>query len=149
LLGALAGCWLRTRRAPVRKAAGLAVAGVACLAAGAFWSIWFPIIKNIWSSSFVLFAGGWSLLLLALFYWIIDVRGYKRWAYFFLVIGANAITIYVLRSQISLSILLRYLGYGRGEMLGLYWMALLRVVEITVFWLFLRFLYRRRWFLRV
>ena len=47
------------------------------------WSFHFPIIKNIWSSSFVLWAGGWSLLLLALFYWIIDVQGYQRWSFFF------------------------------------------------------------------
>jgi len=56
-----------------------------------------PIVKNIWSSSFVLFAGGWSLLLLALFYGIIDILGYRKWAFFFTVIGANSITIYLTR----------------------------------------------------
>ena len=55
----------------------------------------FPIIKNLWTSSFVLVAGGWSLLLLAAFHGIIDVLGFRRWAFFFTVIGANAITIYV------------------------------------------------------
>lgn len=150
LLGAIAGWWLRSGlRAPVQKAAGLAIAGVVLVAVGAVWNIWFPIIKNIWSSSFVLFAGGWSLLLLALFYWIIDVKGYRRWSFFFLVIGANAITIYVLRGQISLSIILRYLGYAHSGDIGIYWLAFWRVVEIAVFWLFLLFLYRKRWFLRV
>ena len=74
---------------------GLAAAGVASLFVAWVWSFNFPIIKNIWTSSFVLCAGGWSLLLLALFYWIIDVRGYQRWSFFFKVIGMNAITIYL------------------------------------------------------
>ena len=148
LLGALAGWWLRSGREPVKKALGLALAGAGCLAAGSIWSIWFPIIKNIWSSSFVLFAGGWSLLFLALFYWIIDVRGYKRWSYFFLVIGANAIVIYVLRGQINLNMVLGWMGYSR-DTLGAGWMALWRLVEIGVFWTFLWILYRKRWFLRV
>ncbi|MCL4782448.1 MAG: DUF5009 domain-containing protein [Bryobacterales bacterium] len=148
LLGALAGWWLRSGREPAEKAKGLAMAGVVCLAAGSVWSIWFPIIKNIWSSSFVLFAGGWSLLLLALFYWIIDVRGYKRWSFFFLVIGANAILIYVLRGLINLNMVLRWLGYVPNT-IDAGWMLVLRLVELACFWLLLLFLYRKRWFLRV
>ena len=149
LLGALAGHWLRTKRVPARKAAGLALAGVLSLALGLLWGQWFPIIKNIWSSSYVLFAAGWSLLLLAFFYWIIDMRGYKRWAFFFIVIGMNAITIYVLRSQINLGIVLKYAGYGRGESLGADWLFFWRLIEVGAGWLLLWFLYRRRIFLRV
>lgn len=148
LLGALAGWWLRSGRQPAKKAAGLALAGIGCLAAGSIWSIWFPIIKNVWSSSFVLFAGGWSLLFLALFYWIIDVRGFQRWSFFFVVIGANAILIYVLRGQINLNMVLGWLGYSQ-KALGAGWMLFWRLVEIGVFWVFLYFLYRKRWFLRV
>src|SRR5262249_28067297 len=79
LLGVLAGHWLRSRRSQAQKVIGLIVAGAVCVGAGYCWAYvapppyQFPIIKNIWTSSFVLFAGGWSLLLLALFYWIIDV----------------------------------------------------------------------------
>ncbi len=62
---------------------------------GAAWGQRFPIIKNLWTSSFVLVAAGWSLLLLAVFYAVIDVLGFRRWAFFFVVIGVNAITIYV------------------------------------------------------
>ncbi|HXH51687.1 MAG TPA: DUF5009 domain-containing protein, partial [Terriglobia bacterium] len=95
LLGVLAGQWLRTKHTPNRKTLGLVVAGLASLLVGFLWSFNFPIIKNLWTSTFVLVAGGWSLLLLALFYWIIDVKGYKRWAFFFTIIGVNAITIYL------------------------------------------------------
>lgn len=149
LLGALAGWWLRSSsRPPVKKAIGLAAAGVASLAVGAAWGVWFPIIKNIWSSSFVLYAAGWSLLLLALFYWIIDVRGYKRWSFFFLVIGANAILIYVLRGLINLNMVLRWMGYVPSS-IDAGWTLVLRLVELACFWLLLWFLYRKRWFLRV
>ena len=62
---------------------------------GALWNQTFPINENLWTSSFVLWAGGWSLLLLGLFYLVIDVWGWRKWAFFFVVIGANAITIYM------------------------------------------------------
>ena len=113
LLGALAGQWLRSNRTGSRKAAGLAVAGVLCVAAGYAWNSIFPIIKILWTSSYVLFAGGWSLLLLALFYWVIDVKGYRRWAFFFVVIGMNAITIYVLQQVVDFGAISFALS-GRG-----------------------------------
>ena len=93
LLGVFAGTLLRrdvpgeTRQ---RKALILAGAGVVALMLGYLWGFAFPINKNLWSSSFVLFAGGWSLLLLALFYVVIDAWGYTRWAFFFVVIGTAA-----------------------------------------------------------
>ena len=59
------------------------------------WNLDFPINKNLWTSSFVLHVGGWSLLLLSLFYFVIDVLGYKQWAFFFRVIGMNSILIYI------------------------------------------------------
>src|SRR5262249_25416788 len=73
LLGVLAGHWLLTDRNRWIKAAGLAAMGLTCLGVGFLWGRDFPIIKNLWTSTFVLVAGGWSLLLLALFYTIIDV----------------------------------------------------------------------------
>ena len=149
LLGALAGHWLRTSRPPARKAAGLALAGVACLLVGWTWGHWFPIIKNIWSSSFVLFAGGWSLLLLSLFYWIIDVRGYRRWAFVFTVIGLNPITIYVLRSQLDLGVIANVFIHGFINQIGPYKPLVFDLSVFAVGWLFLYFLYRQKIFLKV
>ena len=85
---------------------------------------------------------------MALFYWIIDVKGYKRWSFFFLVIGANAILIYVLRGLINLNMVLRWMGYVPNS-IDAGWMLVLRLVELACFWLLLWFLYRKRWFLRV
>jgi predicted acyltransferase len=149
LIGALAGHWLRTSRPPARKALGLAVAGVAGLLLGFVWGHWFPIIKNIWTSSFVLFAAGWSLLLLALFYWIIDVHGYRRWAFFFTVIGLNPITIYVLRSQFDFGTVARIFVRGFINDLGLFKPLVWNLSVLAVVWLFLLFLYRRKIFLKV
>jgi predicted acyltransferase len=149
LLGALAGHWLRSERTGPRKAAGLALAGVACLALGSLWSYRFPIIKILWTSSYVLFAGGWSLLLLALFYWVIDVQGYRRWSFFFVVIGMNAITIYFLQNVIDFERIAEFFLHGLATRAGLYKSLLLISGALAARWLFLWFLYRHKIFLRV
>ena len=149
LLGVMAGHWLRTDRTPNTKAAGLAVAGVASLGLGLLWSLDFPIIKNIWTSSYVLYAGGWSLLLLALFYWIIDVKGWRRWAFFFIVIGVNPITIYVLQSQFDFRTVAAIFIRGFVDHCGSYQLLVWVVTVVAVKWLFLYHLYRQRIFLRV
>jgi len=149
LMGALAGHWLRSSRPPGRKALGLTLAGFVCLILALIWGHWFPIIKNIWTSSYVLFAGGWSLLLLALFYWIIDVQGYRRWAFFFTVIGLNPITIYVLRSQFDLGTVANIFVRGFINHFGPYKPLFFDLCVLAVGWLFLYFLYRQKIFLKV
>ncbi|MFC1542206.1 acyltransferase family protein, partial [Candidatus Latescibacterota bacterium] len=92
MLGVLSGHWLRSNAEKKKKAAMLALAGVAFIMAGLLWNTVFTINKFLWTSSFVLFAGGWCMLLMSLFYWIIDVMGYVRWSFPFIVIGMNALT---------------------------------------------------------
>jgi predicted acyltransferase len=149
MLGVLAGHWLRSAHAPWWKVGGLAVAGVLCLAAGYTWSFTFPIIKNIWTSSFVLFAGGWSLLLLALFYAIIDVLRWRSWAFFFIVIGANAITIYVVPRFVDFRKASDFFFGGLVKQTGSFTPVAAVAAVLLVKWLFLLFLYRKRVFLRV
>jgi predicted acyltransferase len=95
MLGLYAGQWLNSARSGGRKFLGLLAAGAACLALGWLWSCWFPIIKPLFTSSMVLWASGWSLLLLALCYGVTDVLGWRRWTYPCVVIGANAIFAYM------------------------------------------------------
>ena len=95
LLGALAGQLLRSARHPAVKVLMLVAAGLVCLAAGWYWSYYLPIIKLPWTSTYALWAGGWSYLLLALFYLVIDIAGLRRWAFPFTVIGANSIAAYL------------------------------------------------------
>jgi predicted acyltransferase len=149
LMGVLAGHWLRAKRSPIRKTLGLVLAGVSCLLVALLWSLSFPIIKNLWTSSFVLIAGGWSLLLLALFYWIIDVRGYKRWAFFFSVIGLNAITIYLVDRLFDFGTITAIFVHGFISYLGPLKPVFWAFSVMMTGWLFLYFLYRQKIFLKV
>jgi predicted acyltransferase len=101
LIGILAGEWLRSNRPEARKALGLAAAGIALLIVGRALHPYFPINKNLWTSSFALFTGGFAMLALAACYWVVDVRGWRAWTAPFLVFGMNAILAYALAALVS------------------------------------------------
>ena len=102
LLGMIAGWWLTTARPSMDKFKALAISGVLMLAAGLLWSQSFPINKKLWTSSYVLYAGGWSVLILAACYFALEIKQWKgRWTYPWLVFGTNAITAYVLSELLS------------------------------------------------
>lgn len=149
LLGVLAGEWLRSARRPWTKVVGLLGAGGASLAAGLYWGQSFPIIKNLWTSSFVLVAGGWSLILLGAFYAVIDVIGWRAWAFPLVVIGANAITIYVVPRFVDFRQVTEFFLGGVLERSGSYEGLVFAAGFLLFEWLFLLFLYRNRLFLRV
>ena len=149
LMGALAGYWLRSDRPGSKKAAGLAIAGLACVVVGYAWSFAFPIIKIIWTSSYTLYSGGWCLMLLALFYWIIDVKGYRRWTFFFVVIGVNPITIYFLQRFVDFAGMAEFFLSGVAANAGLIAPLVLPLGALAVKWLFLWFLYRHKIFFKV
>src|SRR5882672_5688780 len=95
LAGVLTGLWLRSERSLRAKAVGMLAMGAAGLSASAIWSHWFPINKNLWTSSFVVYTAGFALAFLALLYWIIEIHGWRgRWTMPFLVFGMNAIVAY-------------------------------------------------------
>jgi len=91
-----AGRWIRAERAPAERAVGLFFAGNVLMVAGLAWSWAFPINKNLWTSSYVLFTGGMAMSMLAMCYWMVDVRGRRRWARPFVVLGTNAIAAFFL-----------------------------------------------------
>jgi len=95
LIGVLTGQWLRSEKQRYEKVAGMFVVGAIFIALGWAWNSWFPINKALWTSSYVLFTGGLALQFLALSYWLIDIKGYRRWAKPFEVFGMNAIALYV------------------------------------------------------
>jgi predicted acyltransferase len=96
LLGMLTGMWLRTSRSLERKCAGVLVAGLVLILLGQLWHPWFPINKKLWTSSFVLFMGGCSMVLWALLIWLIEIKGWKKGWGFWLVFGMNAIASYAM-----------------------------------------------------
>jgi predicted acyltransferase len=151
LLGIFAGTWLKNRSVDDRKKVMyLILAGVASVSMGWLWNLQFPVIKKLWTSSFVLVAGGYSCLLLAAFYQIIDVWKLRRWAEPFVWIGMNPITIYLAHEIIDFSSLAkRFVGGDLNHYFGSAGQLLIAcTVMALTFWL-CHFLYRRRIFLRV
>ncbi|HEX6751556.1 MAG TPA: heparan-alpha-glucosaminide N-acetyltransferase domain-containing protein [Longimicrobium sp.] len=96
LLGIFAGEWLRSARPPAERATGLFFAGNALMAAGLVWNPVFHINKNLWTSSYVLFMGGMAMVGLAMCWWLVDVKGVRRWIRPFTVYGMNAIAAFFL-----------------------------------------------------
>ena len=137
LIGLLTGLWLRSGRSVKHKAQGLAAAAVTCLALGYLWSLEFPLNKNMWTSSYVLVAAGWSLTVLTLAFWMVEEWGWGRWkgegkskrlvysalVFPWLVLGSNAITAYMFSELVpELLEYIRFIANGkRTNPMG--WMA--------------------------
>ncbi len=101
LLGVLTGHWLRSGRTAAMKAIVMLLAGICGLVAGEVWNIWFPINKNLWTSSFVLFSGGFALVFLAVLYWMLEIKRWRgAWTIPILVFGMNAIAGFVADSLV-------------------------------------------------
>jgi predicted acyltransferase len=94
LLGTIAGLWMRSDATPARKAGVLALAGVVAIAIGELWNVAFPINKNLWTSSYVMFTAGAAAVFLALCYWVLDVKQWRAWAKPFVILGMNALALF-------------------------------------------------------
>jgi len=156
LLGILAGLWLRRENtADARKVVGLLGAGAVSVALGFGWGHLFPVVKKLWSPSFVLVAGGYSAMLLGLFYFVVEMRKWQRWCQPFVWIGMNPITIYLAYNIVSFqTVAVRFAGGDVQRCLDTHVAKgagglLVAMVELALMFLFVRFLYVRRMFLRV
>jgi predicted acyltransferase len=148
MIGVLAGYWLCTNRTDNKKIVGFLISGVILLAAGWIWGQFFFISRNVWTSSFVLYTSGWSLLAMALFYWVIEVKGYRKWTFFFVVIGMNAVTIWVGQRLIDFNFTSDALFLGVSKYFGILAPLFLALCLVGLKWLFLWFLYRKKIFLK-
>jgi predicted acyltransferase len=151
LLGVFAGLLLRDpTRSDRKKVLTLACAGLALVALGWLWNIQFPVIKKLWTSSFVLVACGYASLLLALFHLIIDDWGWRKWATPFVWIGMNPIAIYMLNNLLEVEDLAkRFAGGDLNKHFGVYGPLAVAVVGVLITFAIARFLYVRKIFLRV
>ncbi|MBX7257887.1 MAG: DUF5009 domain-containing protein [Candidatus Hydrogenedentes bacterium] len=151
LLGIFAGMLLKSKEiTPHRKVAYLLGSGAVMVLLGYLWGFQFPIIKKLWTSSFVLMAGGYSAILLGLFYYVVDVLGYKKWATPFIWIGSNALTVYMACNLIDFDdIASRLVGGPIQARLGAYGDLLLAVVALSLAVGLTRWLYNRRIFIKV
>lgn len=151
MLGVFTGEFVRRKDiSGGRKSAVMAATAVALLGAALLWNMWQPINKTLWSSAFVLAAAAYSLGLFALFYYVIDVKGYIRWTYFFRVVGVNSITIYLAQRFIGFGDISRYFFGGLAAKLPEeYGAVLISVGYIAACWLMLYFLDRKRVYLKI
>lgn len=161
LLGLIAGQWLRAERptgtpsAPKAKALLLVKAGLICLAVGVAIHLagLNPIVKRIWTPSWTIFSAGWCFLILAAFYAIIDIRGYRAWAFPLVVIGMNSIFIYCIAHLWDGFVLSSFKTHFGQEIFNMFGAAYASLVSgtavIVTFWLILYWMYRRKIFLRI
>jgi predicted acyltransferase len=164
LVGVLAGLWMRSPAAPAKKIWALAGAGLVLFVAGEIWGASFPINKSLWTSSYVLVTAGAAALLLAAFMYVIDVRGYTRWNRPLVVLGSNALTLFVLSGLVAKLMILIKVTRADGEVAslqglvyerGFAWMGapknaslLFSLAFLGIMYGVLYALYRRRIFLK-
>jgi predicted acyltransferase len=157
LFGVRLGTWLKRKdRDDSVKVSWMFTYGIAAIVLGLFWDLFFPINKALWTSSFVLYAGGWSIIGFTICYWLIDVQGYKNWTSFFLPFGANAITAYVLSDFIP-----HYINLIRINDASIYQIIfqphfspnnaslVSAIVTTLLLWLIMLILYKRNFFIKV
>lgn len=150
LMGTLAGSVLRDGKGGGgRKAATLGAAGLVMLSIGLAVAPWYPPIKSAWTTTFNLQAGGISLLLLALFYLVIDVWGFTRWTYFFHVIGVNALAIYFGQRIVNFGSASAFLFTGTASLAGAYGSLVLVMGSTSLKWLCLWFMDRKNIYWKV
>jgi predicted acyltransferase len=169
LFGVLTGHWIRSPRDPYEKVAGLFVIGSVSLVLGVVWDLFFPINKNLWTSSYVVFTTGMALYFLGVCYWLIDLKGYWRWATPFVVFGVNAIAVYAL--SIVMDRMMMWLNFAQpdgsavpcqmwiyehlyaswaGRWFGAMYASFFYALTYVVLWLGLMgLLYRRKIFIRI
>lgn len=148
LFGVLTGKILNTNKTQFFKMIWMIVIGLILLLLGIGWSFIFPLNKILWTSSFTLVTSGLSLLLLCLFYWLIDYKGYKKWAFPFIVIGLNAITIYVVQGIFDFGIIVNIFVHGFINYLASFKDIFFLICLILIKWFFLYFLYKKKIFLK-
>ena len=150
ILGLWCGAWLQSSRASGDKLKGLVLGGIALTISGLLFQLFHvcPIVKRIWTSSYTLYSGGLVVLMLAAFFALIELRGWKRWTFPLLVIGANSIVVYVMSWTMEAFVseaLARHLGSGVFRILGTPFEPVLRGAGVLlVFWVILFWMYRKR-----
>src|SRR5690606_16953258 len=133
-----------------KKFTRMLVYGIIGIGLGLVWSLHFPINKHLWTSSFILLTAGMAFLSMALFYLIIDMLGYRRWAFFFQVIGINSLAIYLAYRFIDFRSTSRLLFEGLYSPLAEQWHNVFQALgALVLVWLFLYFLYRQKIFVKI
>jgi predicted acyltransferase len=149
LVGVLMGYRLMKPETNKAKGQFFILTGFILIAVALLWSLVYPVNKYLWTGSYVGLTTGLSILSITLFYWLIDVKGYTKWAFPFTVIGMNCITIYVIQGIFDFGIIAKIFIHGFYTKMGAFQVPFYELCVLAVKWLFLYFLYKQRWFLKV
>ena len=150
VFGSIAGDILRRDESGNRKTMILVIGGLAAIAVGLLWNMHFPINKKLWTSSFIMLTSGLGFLILALFYWVIDVKGYKKWTFFFKVIGMNSLAVYFVYRFVNFRQMSEMLIGGLYAPLSEDWQPVIQALgALALVWLFLYILYKKGIFIKI
>lgn len=164
LIGYFTGSWLQKQQVKTRTSVNLVIWGLVCLIIGIFWGFVFPINKSLWTSSYVVYTAGWALLVLALCYEVVEVRGLKKWGFPWEVMGLNAIFLFVASGVVGRILVKTSVGIGKDAISTKTWIydnlfsawagnmngsLLFAITNLLLWWLVLYFMYRRRWFMKI
>lgn len=152
MFGVFAGKILKADQSKQKNALLLLAFGIATTAAGVLLGLHDPIIKKLWSASFTLLSGGYCLLLLALFYWVIDVLQFRRGIVFFTVIGSNAIFVYMLFANdrfVNCQQIADKLVYGLQQYTGDFYPLILSSSGVAIMWLILYYMHKHKIFIKI
>lgn len=150
LTGTFAGYILKDKEwMPKRKLTYLLAIGAAMVAIGWIWGIWHPVIKKLWTSSMTLVSSGYCFLLMALFYYLIDYKGWKKYSGWLKVYGMNSIVAYMLTMCVNFSCIGHSLLHGLQPYMGEYYSVVLTLSNVGIIYFILWELYKRKLFLRV
>ncbi|MES2374930.1 MAG: DUF5009 domain-containing protein [Bacteroidota bacterium] len=133
----------------IHKTLILTLTGLALVCISLVLNIWFPIIKRIWTPVYVLLTSGLSFLLMALFYFIIDVKGYKRWAFWLKVIGMNSIAVYLAVHFISFDVIVNTFIFGLEQFLGVYYPVVKSFTALAIVYMLVYWMYKKGTFLKI
>ena len=148
LAGMFAGSIAKSAMEERKKLWWMFGTGIAMIAVAMIWSIWMPIIKIIWTSSMALYAAGLSFILLGVFYYFIDYKGYRRGITWLKVYGMNAIAAYMLTQIVNFRGVANSLFYGLEQYLGDYYNVLITLSQVGIIYLILLVMYRKKIFLK-
>ena len=150
LTGTFAGYILKDKEwTPQRKLVGLVIIGLSMVGIGWIWDIWHPVIKKLWTSSMILVSSGYCFLLMALFYYVIDYKGWKKHTGWLKVYGMNSIVAYMLAMCVNFSCIGHSLFHGLEPYMGAYYQVLITASNAVMVYLILWEMYKRKIFLRV
>ena len=149
LLGVFTGYFLQTGYSKLKKIFYLVLAGFGLIFLALIWNIWHPIVKHIWTSSFVLFAGGLSVLLIAIFSWMVDYLEWKKGFKFFIVIGMNAIFAYMAAHLFDWGLIADVVLKGLEKYVGSYYGFIRSIGGFSVLYIILYGMYKHKIFIKI